>query len=314
MKNKKVLVTGTSGFLGKNLVSMFMGGTNFGVVSLSRKNLKLGETVTHLVYPNLLSVEEEEYINICQKYNIFAIIHCAGISKEMGIPWSVYEQVNVVWPHRLCCVAKRLGIKFIFISSVGVYGTAPRFYPAQESHPYMPDGKYHRSKMLAEQFILSEMADGYSGKNMFILRLNALYGNGDNGVLIKLWKLYKLGILVCNFKAMTSFCSVDLVFEVVKKILNEEVAGPLICNVSEPAISFDSLHKLFSLHCKGKAVDISIFPNIGWVFRLWPWVYNKYALLFMHRVYNIKRLELILDRQISALENIGKYLGYYCGV
>ncbi len=310
MRDTRVLITGATGFLGKNLGDMLRD-AGYSIVALVRENIKL-DGLFSLVYPNLVDLEESEYIKLCSKYEVSAVIHCAAISKEkITLPWKVYEKVNVMWPYKLCRVCKKLGIRFIFISSVGVYGTAPRCCPAQESHPYMPDGKYHKSKMLAEQFILSEMADGYSGKNMFILRLNALYGNGDNGVLMKLWKLYKLGILVCNFKAMTSFCSVDLVFEVVKKILEENVSGPLICNVSEPGLTFESLVGLFSKICEGEAINMQFISEGYRLFRFLPWLYNKYALLCASRGYEISRVSSLLRRELHPMERIDNYVNYY---
>jgi len=306
----KILITGASGFLARNIynkITPCVGLEN--IILISRQNLKCESECISLNDP--CSVSEKDYEFICRENSITTIIHCGAIPKETILSWGVYERVNILWPLKLARAIKKVkGSNFIFISSLGVYGTAPRFLPAEETHPYMPDGKYHKSKAICEQRLLGELLDG-TDVSLYILRLNALYGEGDCGVLMKMLWLYSKYILPTRASLYTSFCSVDLVSELIISILLEKVSGPFICNVSEPPIKVKELFGQFGNDIVGRLLNVPIMKGKSRYFRFVPWLYNKLALLFEDRIYAIERLSDIIGREVKPLEKFWLYMKYY---
>ena len=186
LTNEKILVTGGTGFAGRYAIKQLVedGQSVYALVRskeklqgilgtdvFERSNLKVIEMQNpeNTTVPDLTSlIEEEKITTIMNKY---------------------YE-TNVLWTKNLALAflgAKVSHNKFIFTSSVGVYGTIPKKVPANEETPYNPDGKYHKSKVLAEKELLE--LKSRSNLPLIILRPTIMYGNEDTGFLLKIFRL-----------------------------------------------------------------------------------------------------------------------------
>jgi nucleoside-diphosphate-sugar epimerase len=118
------------------------------------------------------------------------IFHLAAIRGESKIPWETYYRVNVEATRKLVEASARFGVsKFIYVSSVGVHGTSPIQVPSDECAPYNPDSCYHRSKVLAEQFVLNAA----NSLNTVVIRPTVTYGQNDVGFLYRAAKIVKRG-------------------------------------------------------------------------------------------------------------------------
>ncbi len=196
---EKILVTGGTGFAGRYAIKRLVEDGQY-VCALVRNKEKLygilGKDVFErhslkvIEMPNPEKATVPDLTRLIEENNITTIVHIAGIVGEHNIAWNKYYESNVLWSKNLALAflnAKVSRNKFIFTSSVGVYGTIPKKVPADEQTPYSPDGKYHKSKVLAEKELLELKTS--SDLPLIILRPTIMYGNEDTGFLLKILRL-----------------------------------------------------------------------------------------------------------------------------
>lgn len=206
MKNS-ILLTGSSGFIGNNLLHFLSG--NFEITSFKR--------------------DSEFYVN----QEIF--IHLAGKAhdlKSTSAP-AEYYKVNTdltkkVYDTFLASEAK----VFITLSSVKAIADQVEGELTEQHHPN-PITHYGKSKLLAEQYILSK--DLPQGKRVYILRPCMIHGPGNKGNLNLLYKLVSKNIpwLLGAFENKRSFCSIDNLMFIVKELIERENIPSGIYNVAD---------------------------------------------------------------------------------
>lgn len=177
----KILLTGASGFLGKYI---------FQEVSKNNRVITLGRNSNCDYVINLV----ENEINLKEKFDI--IIHNAG--KAHIIPKNNFEieqfnKVNVIGTINLLTSLEKSGLpkKFVFISSVSVYGLETGTL-IKENHILNPKDPYSTTKMNAEKIIQNWCLT----KNVTctILRLPLVIGKNAPGNLENLINGIKSGI------------------------------------------------------------------------------------------------------------------------
>jgi nucleoside-diphosphate-sugar epimerase len=199
LTNENILVTGGTGFAGRYAIKRLVEDGQH-VFALVRSKEKLQDILLKDVFENnnlkIIEIRNPESATVqeltclIEENNITTIVHIASIVGEHKISWNKYYETNVLWSKRLGLAflnAKVSRNKFIFTSSVGVYGTIPKKTPADEETQYNPDGKYHRSKMLAEKELIELKTS--SNLPLIILRPTIMYGNEDSGFLLKVSRL-----------------------------------------------------------------------------------------------------------------------------
>ena len=119
------------------------------------------------------------------------ILHCAGVV-QMGAERRDLWSVNVEGTERLLASAARAALpRFVYLSSVGVYGRAPA--PTTEDAPKSPVGAYPESKWAAEQALWRRHAD--DGMPVVVLRPCPIYGPGDRKVSQAIARLGRMPVL-----------------------------------------------------------------------------------------------------------------------
>lgn len=170
-----ILVTGGTGFSGKALVTRLLAEGHH-VTALDYKEglkteelRKLGATVV------IGSVTDPEVVGRCMK-NIEIVFHLAAAFRELNVPNSFYDEVNVGGTRNVLEAASRAGVhRFIYCSTCGVHGNVDH-PPAGEDAPIQPADYYQRTKYEAEPLVMSYSA---RGMKTVILRPAAIYGPGD---------------------------------------------------------------------------------------------------------------------------------------
>jgi nucleoside-diphosphate-sugar epimerase len=197
LPRQKILLTGGTGFAGRHTIKRLLDDGHV-VCALVRESEKLLKSLGHYESDLLKVVENNspekasisDLRRLMEDNEITTIIHIAALVGEHKISWDRYFEVNVLWTKNLAVAFLEANInqnRFIFTSSVGVYGTIPKCVPADEDTPYSPDGSYHKSKVFAEKELLGLQSN--SNLPLIILRPTILYGNGDRGFLFKVSKL-----------------------------------------------------------------------------------------------------------------------------
>jgi len=168
--------------------------------------------------------------------NIDAIIHLAGKAhdvKNISDP-SAYYQINTELTKKL--FDKFLlsdASTFIFLSSVKA--SADRVEGSlTESSPTNPLTPYGKSKLLAEEYVLSKILP--ADKRLYILRPCMIHGPGNKGNLNLLYKLVKKRIPypLAAFENKRSFLSVGNLCFVIRELIRNNNIQPGIYNLADP--------------------------------------------------------------------------------
>lgn len=157
---KKILVTGSDGFIGSHLTEMLLK-EGHQVKALSQYNsFNYWGWLDDISHPNLevLSgdVRDPHYCKHISK-GIDVIYHLAAL---IAIPYSYvapdsYVDTNVKGTLNICQAAKENGVKRVLVTSTSeVYGTA-LYVPIDEKHPKQPQSPYSASKIGADAMAMS---------------------------------------------------------------------------------------------------------------------------------------------------------------
>jgi UDP-glucose 4-epimerase len=184
----KILVTGGAGFIGSNVVDIYIqNGYKVVVVDdLSMGNL---ENVNKKAKFYKMDIRDKKIIDIIKKEKIQVINHHAA---QISVPDSVKNplldaDINIKGTLNLLFAAKENKIKkFIFISSGGTVYGEPQKLPAREDYKICPENPYGISKVAGEHYV-KFFAKQYNFKYV-ILRYSNVYGprqipHGEAGVV-----------------------------------------------------------------------------------------------------------------------------------
>jgi nucleoside-diphosphate-sugar epimerase len=229
-----LFITGVSGFVGSNLINFFSS-----------------------IY-EIVSYEKGALVQVDQD----VVIHLAGKAHDVKNVSSSneYYEVNseltkVVFDAFLASKAK----VFITLSSVKAIADEVDDVLSEEAIPN-PITHYGKSKLLAEQYILSKEIP--EDKRVYILRPCMIHGPGNKGNLNLLFNIVSQGLPwpLGAFENKRSFCSIDNLMFIFKELLEREDIPSGVYNVADDEpISTNSLISLIakSINKKDKILNIS---------------------------------------------------------
>lgn len=172
MLKKRILITGTNGFIGSHLANFFCE-KGFDVIGIVRS-----EETKNLPY-RCIQTEDFGYSNILREYKPEIIIHCAGkanVSFSRENPDADFKTNYLLVREMLkevCDICPES--KLILFSSAAVYGN-PEIVPIKENSELVPISPYGLHKLMME-----ETADYFRricNLDITILRVFSAYGRG----------------------------------------------------------------------------------------------------------------------------------------
>lgn len=183
----KILLTGSSGFLGSSLCQKFAV-DGHEVVAVSRQDSSSCPTAVRKVITDACIGEFEWPDDVLKGVDV--IVHAAArahkLSDTVSDPLHEFRKVNVQGTVRLAKKAAQSGVKrFVFISSIGVLGNN-NTTPFTENDKPQPHDDYAVSKYEAEMALKELSAE--SGLEVVIIRPPLVYGPnapGNFGSLLK---------------------------------------------------------------------------------------------------------------------------------
>ena len=203
----KVFLTGSTGFIGKYMLAFFY---KFQFHKFIRGS-KL-EINSHAIF-----------------------IHLAGKAHDLKNTSNPeeYYQVNTELTKKVFDAFLSSDAKvFITLSSVKAFSDELQVELTEEYIPN-PITHYGKSKLLAEQYILSKEIP--EGKRVYILRPCMINGPGNKGNLNLLYKLVSKGIPwpLEAFENQRSFCSIENLMFIIKELIEREDIPSGIYNVAD---------------------------------------------------------------------------------
>lgn len=253
----RILLSGSSGFVGSNLLN-FLNEQNILVHSLSRDELNSSRS------------------DLSMSADVF--IHLAGKAHDIknAVENSGYYEINTNLTKNIYDDFLRSNAK-VFITLSSVKAVADQVYgELKEEHNPDPISHYGKSKLLAEQYIMSKLIP--PGKRVYILRPCMIHGPGNKGNLNLLYQVIKKGLPwpLAAFQNKRSFCSVENICFVIKELLaREDIPSGIYNMADDEALSTNQVIELIG-ESMGKRVSlwhlskplIKLVANLGDLFHL----------------------------------------------
>ena len=236
---KKLLITGSNGYLASNFLNQYKKVYDFEKFSLLNQKI--------------------EDINFD---NIDIILHCAAlVHQKVEQPYEKYHEINVEYPVKLAKLAKQNSVKqFVFISTIAVYGEEKE--KLDENTICNPITPYGKSKLEAEKGLLKLNDDSFI---VSIIRAPMIYGKNAPGNIDSLIKLVKkLPIIpLGKIDNKRSFISIQNLCFIINKIITHQKAGIFLASDDE-AISTSRLIELIAKNLDKKIylVKIPFFESL----------------------------------------------------
>lgn len=190
--------------------------------------------------------------------NITTVLHLAGKAHDLkyALNYEEYSEVNTeltkfVFDAFLASDAK------VFITLSSVKAVADQVNgELKEQHIPNPVTFYGKSKLLAEQYILSKKIP--KGKRVYVLRPCMIHGPGNKGNLNLLYLFASKGLPwpLGAFDNLRSFCSIDNLLFVLKELIDREDIPSGVYNIAdEEPLSTNEIIKLIAIS-QGKTAKI----------------------------------------------------------
>ncbi len=241
------MITGSSGFIGKNIVESLLSEYEITGLSKKRKNSKL-----NYITKDISKITSKDF------KNIFCVIHLAAIT-DPKVCEDFPDQcitTNVLGTQKILEAARKNNCKVIYASTSHVYGI-PKKLPINETASTSPTSIYAGSKLAGE--ILCESYHKQFNMDISIVRIFSVYGPESNNhyvipnivTQLKNSNIIKLG----NINSRRDFIFISDVINAFRIILNN-INGFNVYNVgAEKSYSIKEICKKFE-KLSGKKIII----------------------------------------------------------
>ena len=292
----KILITGVHGFVGSNLVKYW-----------ADKNEIFGLDIIAPEKKGVIKTFSWDDLDADKVSEVDAIIHLAGKAHDTKkqAAADIYFKVNTELTKKIFdyFLAHDNIKKFVFFSTAKAAADKVDGILTEDIVP-SPVGPYGESKIAAERYLLSKMADVRSkNKDVYIFRPCMIHGPGNKGNLNLLYGVVKKGIPwpLGAFENRRTFTSIENICFAVNGVLTIVVPSGIYNMGDDEALS---TNELIEEICKslGKKVHIWKLPK-----GLMYGVAKVGGAL--HLPLDLERLRKLTENYISSNAKIKKALG-----
>ena len=249
MENKKktLMITGASGFIGRNFIERYK--DKYSIVPV-----------------DLLKVKPEDI----EFEGVDTVLHLAALVHQMnGAPREKYFEVNTELTRKVAEAAKKNKVKhFVFYSTVKVYGYDGDLYNhnfiLNEHSPCNPvNDPYGESKWEAEKILKEMETDNFI---VSVIRPPMVYGRGVKGNMESLIKLVKrVPILPFNYtKNRRSFVNIASLLYLTSLVIDKEREG-IFLPLDERPLSLKEMIEGIEEGLKIKRIKVPMIQPFFWI-------------------------------------------------
>ena len=283
-----ILITGATGFIGRNLVEGLFNKGGHTLLCLVRNPAKvkvLEPLGVKLIYGD---VTDKASLDKLLNYKIDVIFHTAGYVENKNP--ALLTRVNALGSENICELALKLGVeRLIYTSSVAVVSGNPQM-PLTEDLPFKATNAYGESKIEAEKVILNYREKGL---NIVIVRPPMVYGEDEPHMLKVLLFItkYRLFPLIDKGKARLHLGYVKNVVEAMIFLLNKQEAleGSFFLG-DEEILTVREVFDFFA-----RVLKVKPLPNLPvWLRPIvlsLPLIGRKISFFSKDRVYSLERIK-----------------------
>ena len=256
----KVLVTGSSGFIGKNLINFLKVKNEFSLVTVSRDDPKLNDEIKN--HFQIRSISSSTDWSEPLK-GVDVVIHLAGIAHRSGT-LEEYEEINVNGAIKIAKQAIEAKVKrLIYISSIKVNGEKTLSGKAFKADDLPnPQDSYAKSKYKVESELRRISVE--SDLEVVIIRPALVYGPGvkSNFLSLMKWVKKRIPLPLGNIDNKRSFVSITNLNSFIYICLTHPRAENEIFLVSDQTpISISELIEKLSMFLNSNIPLFIPFPN-----------------------------------------------------
>lgn len=240
--NKKILITGATGYIGGMLVKEFC---NDNDVSVIIRNVSYKDKFSPKVNVYVMDINDENAVlSIDDSYNY--IIHCASPTKSVFMMTNPSITYNTITngTENILKLAENLKVEsMVYLSSMEVYGVVDRQHRIKEEELGFVDESNPRSCYPLGKRKAEELCKKYfyeQGVPVKIARLAQTFGRGvladDNRVFMSFAKSVLSNediILYTKGDSMGNYCDIEDAIEAIKLLLIKGVSGEAYNIVNE---------------------------------------------------------------------------------
>ena len=185
----KVLVTGGTGFTGSHLVRRLLNKGHDVHVLDAHEGLFLKELRDLGAHITIGSVTDQDLLKTIVK-DCEVVHHLAAAFRKINLPKKEYWDINVEGTRYLLQASMDVGVRrFVYCSTQGVHGDI-KDLPGDETSPIAPEDYYQYTKYEGERVVEEFVQKGLAAS---IIRPTAIYGPGDPGRFLIIYRLVKGG-------------------------------------------------------------------------------------------------------------------------
>lgn len=261
---RRVLVTGASGFLGREIISAL--GLRHEVHAAARHPIDVPAGVRWVESPDIGG--DANWRAVLR--DIDAVVHLAAIAHvPVGSGPNAAQRIDAVNVRGTECLASQAaeaGVRrFVFMSSIKAVGDYSGTCALRPEMPPRPQDAYGRAKLLAERILMDIASE--SKLEVVILRPPMVYGPNSNGnfALLVKWVRRGLPLPFGSISNQRSVVSVWNLADVVDRCVDSDVAGHTFHVTDQHAVS---TRDLVDYIARGLGLPTRLINIPPWAIRL----------------------------------------------
>jgi len=293
----KILITGISGFIGRNVLRQLVQSCDSitAIIRPGTKRSRIEEFVDKVDFAEIDLTDIPTLKEYLDENTFEIIVHIGAVRGGRKFSNSDYFDANVNATEQLVINARDNDSKFIFCSSVGVFGAIPLELPANNSTKRQEDNYYHFTKIRAEAIIQKYVLYGLKAA---IIRPSITYGINDYGFPFTLTKLIDKKLLFLpDQDVIIHLANINVITQAFMKLIDTKFHSGVCYNVADNhPVELHKLSDYINMELKGKPystkkyIDIKYFKNgerLAKYFKSELWV-ARFQLISRHWYFDVK--------------------------